>query len=137
MTYEPTDKDRSALMRALAAAEQVAARIPHLPRDIKTAWDYRGGYSLDLYFHRGSANVGSFAHEFGVEVTAHPHGDNVEKTFTEAHAVVDGIAVRAWSLDDTVFLEGLTAEWKHQLNDPAEPPYAGACLPVATEAVPA
>lgn len=135
MTYQPTEADRPALMRALAAAEQVAARVPHLPHDIKAAWNYDGTYSLDLYMHRGAANVNSFAHEFGVEVDAHPHGDNAAKTFTEAHATVGDVAVRAWSLDETARLEGLALEQAHQLNDDPEPPaYCSVRIPAQVQA---
>lgn len=121
MTTQTTQDTRTGLMQALATAEQIAARVQHIPTDIKVTCHYRGDFTLDLFFYRGPANVCSFAHEFGGKVETSPR-DGGEKTCTEAHATVDGIAVRAWSLDATATLEGLRAEQDHQLKDEPEPP---------------
>lgn len=91
--------DSNALMRALSVGEQVAARLPHLPDDIKLSDNYRGAYVVDLYFHRRPDLVGEMAAVLGVEVQARPHDET--RTYTFADVVVDGVAVHAWALTDT------------------------------------
>lgn len=127
--YEPTEADRGTLTRALAVAEQIGQQVPVLPNDVKLHWDLiERRYQVDLFFYHDPTRVAAFAATFGVTVDSQPHDDGA-RTFTEAHAIVDCVAVRAWSLDETARIEGLLAEQHHQIDDPSEPPLPTGLMP--------
>lgn len=126
--YEPTETDRGSLTHAFAVAEQITGTCAVLPNDVKLHWDLASRrYELDFYFHRAPARVAMFASAVGAVVESHPHGEG--RTFTQADGVVDGVKVRAWSLNDTAVIEGLLAEQHHQIDDPSEPPLPAGLMP--------
>ncbi|MFE4939911.1 hypothetical protein [Streptomyces sp. NPDC056649] len=85
-------------MRGLAASEAVVSRLSltSWPKDV-TLHQWVDGYEVSLYFSESPSAVKDFATELDTTVTtiAHPHRPGVERT--EAHAVVQGITVRAWT----------------------------------------
>jgi hypothetical protein len=103
--------------------------VPVLPSDVKLHWNLHDRrYELDLFFHHAPARVAAFATAFRVAVESQPHSGGA-RTFTEARAIVDGVAVRAWSLDDTACIVGMLAEQYHQIADPSEPPLPAGLMP--------
>lgn len=94
------DAQRSALMRALAAAEQIVSSSPVLPTSTDVAYDFDGGYTLRFNFHRDPAAVFTFAEYMGARTEARLHRPTVEADiYTSAAGIRDGVEFTAWSLD--------------------------------------
>ncbi|MDJ1132435.1 hypothetical protein [Streptomyces iconiensis] len=102
MIAQPTDAHRDALTTTFDTAKQIVQDSPDLPDDVRLKWNFRGDYTLDLYFHHAPDRVASFAAAFDAEVSTTPHMTDEAMVMTEANTIVAGVPVHAWSLNDGV-----------------------------------
>ncbi|MDT9688154.1 hypothetical protein Q5762_07260 [Streptomyces sp. P9(2023)] len=89
---------RDAMMHAFAVAETVVAQLADRPTTASLNDDYRGGYRVELYFHRAPDRVAAFAGQYRVPVSTDPDYGNDGSSYSSADVMVDGVSVRAWAL---------------------------------------
>ncbi|MFE0270850.1 hypothetical protein ACFWZY_01720 [Streptomyces sp. NPDC058992] len=94
-TWTPQD----AFMHAMAAGEAASAALAvGPPRCLSVRKVLGGGFEVDLQFSEAPSQVKDFATAFDVPVERKPHGFREDYFYTEAHAVIRGIPVHAWTL---------------------------------------
>jgi hypothetical protein len=86
-------------MRALAAAEEIASRVPELPTDIKVTSDCLGGCTVNVYFHHRPDRVAEFAEMFSASFKVSEHSPTDRRAYSYVDTTVCGVAVHAWCLD--------------------------------------
>ncbi|PNG19732.1 hypothetical protein [Streptomyces cahuitamycinicus] len=93
---------RQSLLAAHSAALYVQVVSPVPPSTVTVACHTfaPGEPSVDVNFHMDRDGVQQLAEALGVETTTRPHSKTDPQMYTVATAVVAGIPVKIWTLED-------------------------------------